>query len=129
MPYITKVIKGEVPYLNIYGNDYKTKDGTGVRDYIHVMDLAEAHIKILKNFKNIKGHEIYNFGSGKGYSVKEIVQSLEKVNKIRIPRKIKSRRNGDLPIYYTCNKKAKTKINFKIKRDLNQISKDVFKFI
>ena len=129
VPYITKVIKGELPYLNIYGNDYKTKDGTGVRDYIHVMDLADAHIKILKNFKNIKDCEIYNFGSGKGYSVKDIIHAFETNNKITIPRKIKDKRNGDLAVYYTRNKKAKSKLNFKIKRDLKQIVKDVYKFI
>ena len=129
VPYLIKVIREEYSFLNIYGNDYKTKDGTGVRDYIHVSDLAEAHLKLLKYLKRINSFEIFNFGSGKGYSVKEIIKSFYKNEKIKIPYKIKPRRNGDLPIYYTLNTKAKKVLKWEVKKDLNTMTKDICKFI
>jgi UDP-glucose 4-epimerase len=129
IPYITKVIRKDLPYLNIYGDDYKTKDGTGVRDYIHVMDLAEGHVKLLKYLAKIKGFEIFNFGSGNGYSVKNILNKFQKEKNIKIPFKIKSKRKGDLPIYYTSNKKAKKLLNWKPKNNLNTMIKDLCKFI
>lgn len=129
VPYITKVIKRELPYLNIYGNNYKTKDGTGVRDYIHVMDLADAHINILKNFKNIKDCEIYNFGSGKGETVLSIKNWFESILQKKIPFKYKKRRAGDVQASYTQNKKSFDRLKWKVKRNNFQAIKDVIKFI
>jgi len=129
IPYITKVIRKELPYLNIYGDDYETKDGTGIRDYIHVTDLAEGHVKLLKYLTKINGFEIFNFGSGNGYSVKDILKTFQKYKNIKIPFKIKARRKGDLSVYYTTNLKAKNILNWKPKNDINLMVKDLCKFI
>ena len=129
VPYITKVIKGELPYLNIYGNDYKTKDGTAVRDYIHVMDLADAHVNILKNFRNIKGCEIYNFGSGNGETVLGITNCFKSILQKKIPFKYKERRAGDIQASYTQDKKSFDRLMWKVKRNNFQVIKDVIKFI
>ena len=107
MPYIMKVASGKLEKLNIFGNDYDTKDGTGMRDYLHVVDLAEGHVKALDKLdKEDSGLFIYNLGTGTPYSVLDIVTTFEKVNNIKIPYEIVPRRPGDLAIYYAICKKA-----------------------
>ncbi len=84
MPYIIKVALKELPYLNVFGNDYDTKDGTGVRDFIHVVDLAKEHISAINKALSTKGIKYYNLGTGKGYSVMEIIKTFEKVNNVKV---------------------------------------------
>ena len=100
MPYIMKVAVGELEYLNVFGDDYDTKDGTGVRDYIHVVDLAKGHIKALNYLNKMNGVKIYNLGTGTGYSVLEMVSSFERVNHVKVPYKITKRRDGDVAECY-----------------------------
>ena len=119
MPVILGVARGKYEYLNIYGEDYLTFDGTGVRDYIHVIDLIEAHLIVLLDQTN--GCEIYNIGCGKGISVKQMVQSFENVNHVKIPYKIKSRRDGDVAICYASVEKIKNKLNWSAKLNLDDM--------
>lgn len=112
MPYILKAAAKESPSLKVFGNDYDTKDGTCVRDYVHVMDIAQGHIDALKYSKSHKGHQIINLGSGKGYSVLDVIQSFEKANKIKTPYEIARRREGDLPEYYADIQKAADVLNW-----------------
>jgi UDP-glucose 4-epimerase len=128
-PYIVKVIKQEFPYLNIYGDNYKTKDGTAIRDYFHVMDLAEGHVKFLKFLDTSKKIEVINFGSGKGYSVKDILKFFRKYGNMNIPYVIKDRRKGDIAISFAKIKKAKKLLNWRPKRNLNTMIADLCKFI
>lgn len=106
LPYIMQVASKKLPYLNVYGNDYPTKDGTGVRDYIHVVDLALAHLKAIERAEKVDGIEHYNVGTGKGYSVLEIVKAYEKASGIEVPYKIVGRRSGDIAECYANPKKA-----------------------
>lgn len=124
MPFILGVARGDYDYLNIYGEDYLTKDGTGVRDYIHVMDLIEAHWLSLMDYT--LGCEIYNIGCGKGFSVKEIVQSFEKTNGVKIPYQIQSRRSGDTAICYAAVDKIKKKFNWSAQLSIEDICRDVW---
>lgn len=126
MPYVTRVAKGELSKLKIYGNDYPTKDGTAVRDYIHVMDLAEGHVAALKKLK--KGVNIYNLGTGKGTSVLELVRVFEKVNKVNVPYEIVDRRPGDIAICYADVSKAKRELGWVAKRDIYSMCRDAWKF-
>ena len=128
MPYITKVAVGELPYLNIFGNDYPTKDGTGVRDYIHVTDLAIGHVRALNKILNDKGIHIYNLGTGVGYSVLDIVNAFEKVNNIKIPYVIKERREGDIAKCYADPSKAKQELGFEAKYTIEDMVKDSYQF-
>ncbi len=129
VPYVTKVAKGELEYLKIFGNDYDTKDGTGVRDYIHVVDLAKGHVKALKKLEKEKqGLFIYNLGTGTGYSVLDIVNTFEKVNNIKIPYKIVERRDGDIATCYSDPKKAKKELNFEAKHTLEDMLKDAWNY-
>ena len=107
MPYITQVAIGKRNELNIFGNDYETHDGTGVRDYIHVVDLARGHVCALKAIENKCGLEIFNLGTGVGYSVLDVVHAFECVNNIKIPYVIKPRRAGDVAVCYADASKAK----------------------
>lgn len=128
MPYITKVAFGKLPHLNIFGDDYKTIDGTGVRDYIHVCDLANAHmLSITKNLEN-KGLLIYNVGTGNGYSVMQIVKAFEEENKIKIPYKITDRRPGDIAECYANCDKAKKELGFEVKYNINDMVKSAYNF-
>ena len=107
MPYITKVANGELKVLSVYGDDYNTKDGTGVRDYIHVVDLAKGHIKAMEKLeKENSGLYIYNLGTGIGYSVLEIIKNFVKVNNVKVNYKITDRRPGDIAAYYTNPNKS-----------------------
>ena len=127
MPYLLKVANGTFPHLNIYGNDYNTFDGTGERDYIHVMDLAHAHYKAIV-FQN-KGYQFYNIGTGKSTSVLTLINSFQQINNININYQITNRRDGDLPIVYCDTNKAEKCICFKAKYDINQMVKDSWNFI
>lgn len=127
MPYIMKVAVNELPYLNIYGNDYDTKDGTGVRDYIHVVDLAQGHLKALEVLS--PGLEYINLGTGKGYSVLEIVETFKHVNKVDIPYKIVDRRPGDIDACYADPSYAKKKLGWEAKYGLEEMCIDAYRFI
>ena len=129
MPYIIKVSMGELPQLNIFGDNYDTKDGTGVRDYIHVVDLAKGHIAALNKVMNSTGIDAYNLGTGKGYSVLELVQTFEKVNHVTIPYKIVSRRAGDIAECYADCSYAEQQLGWSAKRDLEVMCKDAYHYI
>lgn len=130
MPYILKVAVGELPLLTIFGDDYNTPDGTCIRDYIHVVDLAKGHIKALEHAYNSKpGVYIYNLGSGKGVSVKEIVTAFERVNNLKLNYKFGPRREGDLPGFYADATKALKELNWKTEETLESMCKDSYNFI
>ena len=128
MPYITKVAVGELEYLNVFGNDYPTKDGTGVRDYIHVVDLADGHVKALDKVMMEQGIHVYNLGTGTGYSVLEIVSAFEDVNQIKIPYVIKARRDGDIAECYADVRKAEKELGFQAKYDIQDMVRDSYQF-
>lgn len=124
MPYITQVAVGKRKYLGVFGNDYPTIDGTGVRDYLHVVDLADGHVKALAKIKENPGLEIYNLGTGKGYSVLEIVENFEKANQVKIPYKIQARRPGDIAECYASPQKAYEELGWKAERDIYEMCRD-----
>ena len=125
MPYITKVAAGILPELSIFGNDYNTKDGTGVRDYIHVVDLAKGHLLALDKLnKEDNGIFIYNLGTGKGYSVLEMVEAFKKVNNVDVPYKIAPRREGDIAECYADPSKAKKELGFEATKTLEDMCRD-----
>ncbi len=126
MPYITQTAKGIREKLYVFGNDYNTIDGTGVRDYIHVVDLAKGHVKALEY--NHKGVEIFNLGTGKGTSVLQIVNAFEKENKIKIPYVITDRRPGDIDESYASTDKAKKILNFEAKLTIEDMVRDSWNF-
>lgn len=126
MPYITKVAKGELDKLRIFGNDYPTVDGTGVRDYIHVVDLAEGHVAALD--KLTAGVHIYNLGTGKGTSVIQLLKAFEEANNTEVPYEIVSRRSGDIASCYADVSKAKKEIDWKAKRSIIEMCKDSWRF-
>lgn len=129
MPYITQVAAGKLPYLNVFGDDYDTPDGTGVRDYLHVMDLAEGHICALKKISGEAGLFTYNLGTGRGYSVLDIINSFEKANGIKIPYKISPRRGGDIAAYYADPSKAERELGWRAKRDLEDMCGTSWRFV
>ncbi|ARB93103.1 UDP-glucose 4-epimerase GalE [Legionella longbeachae] len=126
MPYITKVAVGEFEALRVFGNDYPTKDGTGVRDYIHVMDLVNGHLKTLQYQQSHSGFDAFNLGTGQGYSVLEVVEAFEKENHIHIPLLFKPRRAGDLAAYWADPTKARTLLNWQTTRNLNEMMRDAW---
>ena len=128
MPYITKVSIGELPFLNVYGNDYDTNDGTGVRDYIHVLDLANGHLKALDKIHTSPGLVIYNLGTGNGYSVLDLVNTYSKVNNVDIPYKIVERRAGDIAKCFADPTKANKELNWSCKYNLEDMCKDSYTF-
>ncbi len=128
MPYVCKVATSELPCLNVFGNDYPTVDGTGVRDYIHVVDLAIGHVKALNKLVKDNGLFIYNLGTGKGTSVLEVVNAFEEVNGISIPYVIKERRDGDIASCYADVSKAYEELGFKTKYDIKDMVKDSYLF-
>jgi UDP-glucose 4-epimerase len=123
MPYIVKVARGDLPELKIFGNDYPTPDGTGIRDYIHVMDLAEGHVASLEYLDKFKGFDVFNLGSGLGISVLELVLSFEKMCGIGIKYQYTARRQGDLAAYYANPARANKILNWNSKRTLYDIVK------
>ena len=128
MPYIMQVAVGKLPELGVFGNDYDTHDGTGVRDYIHVVDLAKGHVCAVDKVMNAQGTNIYNLGTGTGYSVLDIVHAFEEANGVKIPYKIKARRPGDVPICYANPAKAKEELGWEAKFDLTRMCKDSWRF-
>ena len=128
MPYINQVALGKLDHLNVFGNDYPTVDGTGVRDYIHVVDLAKGHVKALKKAREITGAEAYNLGTGKGYSVLEIVKAFEDANNIKIKYEITARRAGDIAECYADPSKAKQELDWEATKNLEEMCKDSWNF-
>jgi UDP-glucose 4-epimerase len=128
MPYITQVAVGKLSHLNIFGNDYQTHDGTGVRDYIHVVDLAKGHLASLKVIKDKLGLAIYNLGTGKGTSVLDLVKAFEKVNGIKIPYVIGPRRDGDIDINYANCDKAFKEIDWRAALTIEDCCRDAWKW-
>ena len=128
MPYINQVALGKLDHLNVFGNDYSTVDGTGVRDYIHVVDLAKGHVKALKKAREITGAEAYNLGTGKGYSVLEIVKAFEDANNIKIKYEITARRAGDIAECYADPSKAKQELDWEATKNLEEMCKDSWNF-
>ena len=128
MPYIVGVAKGNYPELTVFGNDYPTPDGTGVRDYIHVVDLAKGHLKALDKIRKEAGVKIYNLGTGNGYSVLELVQNFEKMNNIKVNYKIGARRPGDIPACYADASKAEKELGWKAERKIEEMCKDTWHF-
>ncbi|MCL2859773.1 MAG: UDP-glucose 4-epimerase GalE [Oscillospiraceae bacterium] len=128
MPYINKVAAGKLECLSVFGNDYDTPDGTGIRDYIHVVDLALGHVKSLEKIKNTSGVFIYNLGTGVGYSVLDIINAFEKVNNLKINYKIVSRRPGDIAVCYADATKARTELGWVTTKTLEDMCKDSWRF-
>ena len=129
MPYISKVATKELEILSVFGDDYDTKDGTGVRDYIHVVDLALGHIKALEKLnKENKGLFIYNLGTGVGYSVFDLIKTFEKVNNVKISYKVVERRKGDIATCYSDPQKAQKELGFTAKRNLEDMCKSAWNF-
>ncbi len=126
MPFVTKVAKGQLEKLNVFGNDYDTIDGTGVRDYIHVVDLAKGHMKAIENLD--KGVNIYNLGTGRGTSVLELVNAFMKVNGIDVPYEITGRRPGDISTCYAHVKKAEMELGWKAVRIIEDMVRDAWRF-
>ena len=126
MPYIVKVANKELECLNIFGNDYNTIDGTGVRDYIHVVDLSHGHVLALQN---MHGLNIYNLGTGKGTSVLELVNTFEKVNGVTIKKKIVARRPGDIDACFASCDKAFKELGFKAQYNIEDMCRDAYHFV
>lgn len=126
MPFVTKVAKGQLEKLNVFGNDYDTIDGTGVRDYIHVVDLAKAHVKAIENLKD--GVNIYNLGTGRGTSVLELVNAFMKVNGIDVPYEIVGRRLGDIATCFADPRKAEQDLGWKAELSIEEMVRDAWKF-
>ncbi len=129
MPYIVKVANKELKELSIFGNDYNTRDGTGVRDYIHVVDLAKGHIKAIEKVLKESFIDAFNLGTGKGYSVLELVETFKKVNNVDVPYKIVKRRDGDIAECYASVQKAKKILKWEAKLGIEEMCKDSYNFV
>lgn len=129
MPYIVKVATKELEMLNIFGNDYNTHDGTGARDYIHVVDLAKGHIKAIEKIISENGVDCYNLGTGNGYSVLDIVEAFKKVNNVDIKYKIVDRRPGDIDACFADPSYAKEKLNWEAILNIEDMCKDAYNFV
>lgn len=129
MPYIIKVATHELECLGIFGNDYDTHDGTGVRDYIHVVDLAKGHVKAIEKVLNSTGCDAYNLGTGKGYSVLDLVNTFMKVNNVDVKYAIKERRPGDIDACYADPSYAYEKLGWKAEKSVEQMCKDAYHFV
>lgn len=127
-PYITQVAVGKLKQLTVFGNDYPTKDGTGIRDYIHVVDLAKGHLKALQFLENTTGAHIFNLGTGNGYSVLDIINTFEAINKIKIPYIFTKRRAGDVASCYSDPSKAKKILNWQTELTLEDMCRDGWKW-
>ncbi len=126
MPYITQVVKRKLDKLRIFGSDYPTADGTGIRDYIHVVDLAEGHVAALENLN--AGVHIYNLGTGNGTSVLDVVKAFEEANSIHVPYEIVDRRPGDIALCYAEASKAQRELGWKSKRNITVMCRDAWRF-
>ena len=128
MPYITQVAVGKLQELSVFGNDYDTHDGTGVRDYIHVVDLAKGHVLALKHNLENKGVAVFNLGTGIGYSVLDMVKAFENVNGVKIPYVIKNRRPGDVATCYADASKANDILGWKAEKTLQDMMRDSWRW-
>ena len=128
MPYITQVAIGRREYLSVYGNDYDTPDGTGVRDYIHVVDLAKGHVAAVKYVVEHPGCEVFNLGTGTGYSVLDMVKAFEQANNLTLPYKIVARRPGDLPTCYADPSKSAEVLGWKAEKTLIDMCRDSWRW-
>jgi UDP-glucose 4-epimerase len=128
LPFITQVAVGKLDELKVFGNNYNTIDGTGVRDYIHVVDLAKAHIKAIEKVISHAGVDAYNLGTGKGYSVLQIVKAFEKASLTKIPYKIVDNRPGDVAICYADPQKAKAELNWEATKSLEEMCQDSWRW-
>ncbi len=129
MPYINFVAVGKLDHLNVFGNDYDTKDGTGVRDYIHVVDLAKGHLKALEKIDKENICDCYNLGTGNGYSVLELVNAFKRVNNIDVPYSIVGRRDGDIAACYASTDKAFKELGWKAEYGIDKMCKDAYNFV
>ena len=129
MPYIVKVANGELDHLNVFGNDYDTHDGTGVRDYIHVVDLSIGHVKAIQYILNSKGVDEYNLGTGNGYSVLDLVNTFMKVNDIDVKYEIADRRPGDIDANYADSSKALEVLGWKAQLGIEDMCRDAYNFV
>ncbi|RIJ69541.1 UDP-glucose 4-epimerase GalE [Rummeliibacillus sp. TYF005] len=128
MPYITQVAVGKREMLSVFGNDYDTPDGTGVRDYIHVVDLAKGHVRALEYLSHHSGVETFNLGTGNGYSVLEVIAAFEKVSGKKIPYQIVNRRPGDSAVCYADTTKAEQQLNWKAQYGIEQMCEDAWRW-
>ena len=129
MPYVMKVASGDLPRVNVFGNDYDTVDGTGVRDYIHVVDLAIGHIKAIEKIKDETGVLTYNLGTGKGTSVLQLIETTARVNNIEIPYVIAPRRPGDIATNYADPAKAKEELGWEATKSVEDMCRDAYNFV
>ena len=128
MPYITQTALGKLDELSVFGGDYPTVDGSGVRDYIHVVDLAKGHLAALRRLKESTDMITVNLGTGEGYSVLQMIETFEIVNNVKVPYKIVQRREGDVAICYAETSYAKELLNWKAKLGLNDMCRDSWKW-
>lgn len=128
MPYVTQVAVGKLKELGVFGNDYDTPDGTGVRDYIHVVDLAKGHVKALQKIDEKCGLKIYNLGTGKGYSVLDIVKNFEAATGMKVPCVIKDRRPGDIATCYCDPGKAAKELDWKAENGIKEMCEDSWRW-
>ena len=128
MPYVNKVAAGKLDHLSVFGNDYPTVDGTGVRDYIHVVDLALGHLKAVEKARKITGVEVYNLGTGTGYSVLQIINAFEEANGVKVKYQIVARRPGDIATCYADPSKAKNELGWEATRGIKEMCEDGWRF-
>ncbi len=128
VPYITQVAIGKLPELSVFGDDYPTRDGTGIRDYIHVVDLAAGHLKAIEKLRSNPGVVTYNLGTGRGYSVLEVVSAFEKASGKKIPYKIVGRRPGDIASCYADPAKANEELGWSAERDIDEMCADAWRW-
>jgi UDP-glucose 4-epimerase len=128
MPYIAQVAVGRLPRLQVFGNDYPTPDGTGVRDYIHVVDLARGHLKALEHLRQRRGLFVHNLGTGRGYSVLEVVRAFERASGLDIPFKIAPRRPGDAAVSYADADRARHELGWQAEYDIDRMCEDVWRW-
>ena len=126
LPYIAQVAVGRLPFLRVFGNDYPTKDGTGVRDYIHVMDLANGHLKALEKLTHSPGLVTYNLGTGKGYSVLEVLSAFEQACGKTLPHKVFERRPGDVPVSYADPSRANLELDWYARLGIDEMCRDTW---
>jgi UDP-glucose 4-epimerase len=128
MPYITQVAIGRREKLSVFGNDYDTHDGTGVRDYIHVVDLARGHVAAVKHVAENKGCDVFNLGTGTGYSVLDMVKAFEEANGVKVPYQITDRRPGDIAVCYADPTKSATLLGWKAEKNLQDMCRDSWRW-
>lgn len=128
LPYVCQVAAGKLPYLSVFGDDYQTIDGTGVRDYIHVVDLAEGHVRAMQANGKQSGVFVYNLGTGNGYSVLEVIRAFEKASGLAVPYQIKPRRSGDIAVCFADVSYTAKQIGWRAQRDLNQMMVDAWRW-